>query len=220
MPIDYVFAPLCPEFENLRAAQIAKARAEGKTSLALQSLCRKYDVHPPMDENVTKDGRQSVVAHKHHRRSLVQVAACWQHLGFAACYGTHHQEYDDTLCREIFHWLGIDPDKPTSRGTRRPACMAGAVAAYLARHANHRQLVQKWCAEYRRLCGLKGNGPTYTSVSGLYDRIAQRDATEGKEKTRVFFNAFMAVKAFCNSQTPDFSDSPEPITALADPTKA
>jgi hypothetical protein len=99
--------------------------------------------------------------------------------------------------------------------------MAGAVAAYLARHINHRQLVQEWCAAYRRLCGAKGKGATYTSTSGLYVRISQRDATEGKKKVRVFFNTFMALKAHCNGHpTPAFSDPPEPITALADPTKA
>ena len=57
MPIDYVFAPLCPEFENLPAAQIANARAEGKTAFALQSLCAKYGLHPPVDENVSEDNR-------------------------------------------------------------------------------------------------------------------------------------------------------------------
>ena len=216
-PIDYVFAGPCPEFERMgqpiATHQVAK---DCKKCLELWQL----PPDPPPAQVAVKDGRQTVVAHKIQRRPLVQVAACWQHLGFAACYGTHHKEYDDTLCRGVFDWLGIDPEKPTSHGTRRPACMAGAVAAYLARHADHRQSVQEWCAAYRRLCGTKGKGAPYTSMSGLYVRISQRDATEGKEKVRVFFNTYMALKAHCNGHpTPAFSDPPESINLLADPTK-
>ena len=176
---------------------------------------------PPQAEPNAKDGRQPVVLHLRNRRLPIEIAACWQHIGFAACYGEHEAKYDISQCRDIFYWLGLDRAKPTSHGTRRPACMVGAIAAYLDRHPNDVTLVRSWCVEYKMHCRTKGTNATLATVAELYLRIAANKSTEGKEKTRVFFNTFMALKAHClGYKELAFSDPPENVLALIDPVKA
>ena len=217
-PIDYVFAGHCPEFERMgQPVATHEVAKDCKKCLELWQL----PTDPPPAQDAARDGRRPAAARKRHRRSLIAIAACWQHIGFDACDGEHEAKYDTLLCSDIFDWLGIDRAKPTSHGTRRPACMVGAVAAYLDRHPNNRPLVHRWCFEYQKICGTKGEGITYVCTVGLYDRIARKDSTKGKEKTRVFFNTYMSLKAYCNGHpTPAFSDPPEPLKDLVDPTKA
>ena len=187
-------------------------------SWVAEQLPRVADPNAPVE-----DGRQRVATHARNRRMPIEIAACWQHIGFAACYGEHEAKYDLSRCREIFNWLGLDETKPTSHGTRRPACMVGAIAAYLDRYpsAFTVNIVRNWCDEYKMHCCAKGKRTTLATVSGLYQRIGMRNSTEGKEKTRVFFNTHMALKAYCKGHSEiAFSDPPESVLALIDPVKA
>jgi hypothetical protein len=172
------------------------------------------------DPQPVDNGRQPSQARQSRR--LVDIAACWQHAGFAACSGNHEATYDTALCSEIFSWLALDIDKPTSHGTRRPACMIGALAAYVARHPSDKPLVRIWCIEYRRHCHpSKGAHVTLDSVRDLYGRIAAKKSTDGSEKIRVFFNTFMTIKAYCKGHKEiAFSDPPESVAHLIDPAKA
>jgi hypothetical protein len=172
------------------------------------------------DLQLEDNGRQPCQARK--ARRLLDVAACWQHIGFDACYGDHEAIYDTALCREIFDWIGLDIDKPTSHGTRRPACMIGAIAAYLVRYPSDRPLIRGWCVEYQRHCNSgKGIRVALRSVHGIYRRVAAKRSTEGKEKIRVFFNTFTALKSHCKGYDEiAFSDPPESVAHLIDPVKA
>lgn len=213
-PIDYVIAPLCPEFQRTGIYPTIHSDCDTRPRATLERVARDVPTQPT-------DGRQATVIHARNRRTPIEIAACWQHIGFAACYGEHEAKYDLARCRDVCYWLGVDQQKPTSHGTRRPACMIGAVAAYLDRYPNDVSCVRHWCGEYKLHCCVKGERASLTTVSGLYQRIGMRNSTEGKEKTRVFFNTFMAIKAHCKNYTEiAFSDPPESVLALIDPVKA
>ena len=200
----YIFCGECPEFAKQWAGQPAKAVEPKQVE--------------PLPATAPTDGRRSVVAPTSIRRMPIDIAACWQHAGFDACNGTQEKKYNTTLCREIFKWLGLDISKPSTHGTRRPACMIGAIAAYIDRHPYDKFMALEWCDQYYRHC-VKRYAPI-TAAGQLYERIAKPGSTEGKEKIRVFFNTFMALKAHCRKhEFPAFSDPPEDISLLDDPVK-
>ena len=198
----YIFCGECPEFAKQWAGQPAK-------SVDLKQV-------DPSPATAPLDGRRPVAAPTSIRRMPIDIAACWQHVGFDACNGTQEKKYNTTLCREIFKWLGLDISKPSTHGTRRPACMIGAIAAYIDRYPGDKGHVAIWCSHYRDCC-VKRVSPI-TPAGQLYARIAKSGSTDGSEKNRVFFNTFATLKAFSKGQSfPAFSDPPESVSMLVDP---